>query len=402
METLFVMVSVLFLVVTVPGTLYLGLISIAGAFRPRPPTGMPMRGRIAVVVPAHDEVDNIARTVHSLQRAASLDRDAEIVVVADNCSDATARVARRLGVRVLERFDPDRRGKGYALDFAFGHLMEEDFFAFAVVDADTTVELDFFLQLRRHFGSGAAALQLRYTVLNSGDSPRTRLAEVALAAFNRLRPRGRQWLGISVGILGNGFALRREVLARIPYQADSVVEDLEYHLSLVRAGVRVQFVDQSVVRGEMPVDRRASASQRARWEGGRLRMVRNHACGLALRLLSGQWRQAEPLAELLVLPLAYHLMLISLSAGLALVAGAQTLLWGAIAISLCTLVLHVLLAMVVDGLPLSRLLALMHLPAYLVWKLRMIVPIFLAGRRNAAWIRTKRSSSVNGGIGNVP
>jgi hypothetical protein len=167
---------------------------------------------------------------------------------------------------------------------------------------------------------------------------------VAFMAFNILRPRGRQRLGLSVGILGNGFALSRATLAAVPYDAHSIVEDLEYHLRLVRAGRRVQFTDKATVCGLMPTSGTGVRTQRTRWEGGRLRMIVQHAPRLAREVV----------------------------AALALVA------------------LHVGAGVIVGGGGMRDLAALAAAPFYILWKLAAAPGILRSARRAAPWIRTSR------------
>ncbi len=394
MSAFFIFLEIIGIATLVPvaiGSLYLALITLAGSLPGRRCAAQPLGGRLAVVVPAHDEAAGIGRCLDNLARLACLDGATEVVVVADNCSDDTAAIARAAGARVLERMDPARRGKGHALDHAFKALAAEDHVAYLVIDADSQASAPTLGEIRRHFGAGALALQTRYTVANGSATPRTKLAEIALAAFNVLRPRARDRLGLSVGILGNGFALRREVLQRVPYTAASVVEDLEYHLRLVAAGIRVEFVDGAEIRGEMPTGDQGSRAQRARWEGGRLRMLLEHGPALAGAVLRGQWRRLEPLADLLLPPLAYHVML--LLAALVLLAsltGSGSMLAGA---GLLIVVLHVLAAMRVAGLPWSRLWSLYRVPLYLAWKLRILAATFAGAARGSAWIRTDRNGS---------
>jgi cellulose synthase/poly-beta-1,6-N-acetylglucosamine synthase-like glycosyltransferase len=292
---------------------------------------------------------------------------------------------------VLERHDATRRGKGYALDHAFTALAGAEHVAYVVIDADSIAADNFLTSLRRHFSGGYLAFQARYTVLNGDAAPRTRLAGIALAAFNVLRPRGRDRLGLSAGILGNGFALRREVLQRVPYTASSVVEDLEYHLRLVAADIRVAFADDCEVRGEMPTGEHGSRAQRARWEGGRLRMLAEHGPALAGAVLRGRWRFLEPLADLLLPPLAYHVML--LLAATALLAPLASPLAIVAGVSLGIVVLHTLVAMRVAGLPWLRLWSLARVPLYLLWKLRMLATTLAGAARGSAWIRTDRNGS---------
>jgi hypothetical protein len=116
------------------------------------------------------------------------------------------------------------------------------------------------------FAGGADAVQCRYTTLNVDASLRTRLMNVSLMAFNALRPRGRSAMGLSAGILGNGFALSAETLRPVPYTADSVVEDLEYHLLLGRAWPRCA---SPMPPGSRPTCRPAAAAARPSAHAGR-------------------------------------------------------------------------------------------------------------------------------------
>ncbi|NJD33528.1 MAG: glycosyltransferase [Betaproteobacteria bacterium] len=394
MTDLLEFVAIALLVLTLPGTLYLALLPLAGSLPATHPAAGALPGRVAILVPAHNEAAGIRRTLDNLLAIAHADGNTDVVVIADNCSDGTAAIARTAGARVLERHDATRRGKGYALDHAFTLLAAEDHVAYVVIDADSIAAGNLLASLRRHFAGGAPALQARYTVLNGDAAPRTRLAEIALAAFNVLRPRGRDRLGLSAGILGNGFALRREVLEKVPYTATSVVEDLEYHLRLVAAGIRVGFADDTEIRGDMPTGEQGSRAQRVRWEGGRLRILAEHGSALAAAILRGKWRFLDPLADLLLLPLAYHVVL--LLAALALLIPLTPPLAGVAGFSVASLLivaLHILAAMRVARLPWSRLWSLANVPGYLLWKLRMLATTLAGAARSSAWIRTDRTGS---------
>lgn len=370
-----------------PGSVYLLLLTIA-ALRRATPAGSKeiFNGRIAVIVPAHNEAGGIARTVANLASIADADGNTAIYVVADNCSDETADVAARHGANVLVRHNPEQRGKGYALDFAFSELAGHKFDAYIVIDADSIVSGNFMETVRGIFGQGADAVQARYSVLNTDESPRTRIALLALSAFNYLRPRGRHALGLSAGILGNGFGLRAHVLDACPYTSTSVVEDLEYHLTLVDHGYRVAFADNACVFGDMPASDAGQCTQRARWEGGRLRMLREHGWPLTLKATRGKFRFIEPLGELLTLPLSYHGMLLCI----------LTLMpyeWAGIAgtSGLAIIALHVLIAARKGGVSMIHLIRIIgHIPGYLLWKLRMVRSIAQASKATAHWVRTNR------------
>lgn len=373
---------------SVPGTLELLLLTAGGLLpaRLRKAAELHPPVRLAIVIPAHNEELGLPICLPSLRAAGA--GTGEIVVIADNCTDSTAQVAAAHGARVLERSHAEQRGKGYALDFAFRLLVPEGFDAFLIVDADTTVPLNFLTAMRLRFAAGAAAVQCRYLVRNPSGSVRTRLMNLALLAFNAFRPRGRQRWGLSAGILGNGFGLARRVLEQVPYDASSVVEDLEYHLRLVTAGHRVEFAEETCVYGEMPVAGAGVKTQRARWEGGRLRMIREHAGHLTSRVLQGEVRLLEPLLELLLLPLALHVVLLLVS----LIAPSPWIRLYALS-GLALVLVHLLGAVWRSGGTWRDLAALAAAPGYVLWKLVLIPTLLRSSRANSAWVRTERPAS---------
>lgn len=377
---------------TLPGTLELSMLSAAGALPAREP-GPPVRTlkRLAVVVPAHDEEAGIADCVRSLRTCDSPGFPVEILVVADNCRDQTASAARAAGATVLERHDTERRGKGWALEYAFDTLFERfpDLDAVLVVDADTEVDSNFLQASAAWFAAGADAVQARYLVKNADASDRTALMNLAFMAFCVLRPRGRSRLGLSVGILGNGFGLSRRSLEVVPYSARSVVEDLEHHLHLVRAGFKVEFMDETCVRADFPIGEQGADTQRARWEGGRMRMLREHAPPLVREVLAGRPELIEPLLELLLLPLGTHVALLG---GTLAVPFVPTQLYAAT--SLGVVAAHVAIGMKVGGAGPTEMKALARVPRYLLWKAKVLPKVLQAASRQQEWVRTARSTEV--------
>jgi cellulose synthase/poly-beta-1,6-N-acetylglucosamine synthase-like glycosyltransferase len=371
-----------------PGTLELFTLTAAGML-PAAGPGTDRRAApesLAVVIPAHNEAEGIAACVASVLTCVAPPAALTVVVIADNCDDDTADRARAAGARVLERFNQTERGKGYALDFAFQTLMAEGVDAFVVVDADTRVSANLLTECHAFFAAGADAVQCRYEVNNPEGSIRTRLMRVALFGFNVLRPHGRDRLGFSAGISGNGFGLTAATLRAVPYTAHSVVEDLEYHLRLVTSGRRVRFVDRATVRADMPTGGRAVTTQRTRWEGGRFRMILETSPKLMLSIAKGKWRLIEPLGDLWLLPLAFH---VALLAG-ALALGGVFVRLGAGA-GVAVVGLHVLAAIRVGGGGWRDVGALFAAPWYVLWKILLIPKLFAAARKNTAWVRTERA-----------
>ena len=386
---LLITVAAILVALTLPGTIELAMITIAGILpsRNRLREGSAAKiAKLAVVIPSHNEAGGIVRCVRSVAACTPPDSlDVETVVVAHNCTDATANLARGANARVLERSDSEQRGKGFALRFAFRILLGEGFDAVLVIDADSVVDSNFLLETVRQFRAGADGVQARYLVLNSEASLRTRLMNVAFMAFNVLRARGRERLGLSVGIFGNGFGLTGATLEEVPYDSHSLVEDLDYHLQLVQAGRKIVLVESTHVRGEMPVGGRGASTQRARWEGGRLRTAIQNLPRLLAGLAAGKLRLIEPTLELLLMPLAFHVTLLGLIALMPFDIARLYALFG-----LALVAVHVGAGILVGGGDWRDFGALLCAPFYVAWKLAALPRTLQSARAVAPWIRTDR------------
>jgi cellulose synthase/poly-beta-1,6-N-acetylglucosamine synthase-like glycosyltransferase len=373
--------------------LYLGSLALLsrslGAVASSPP-----RTKFDVVVPAHDEERGIAATVASLK---AVDYPAEmrrIVVVADNCSDATAARAGEAGAVVIERKDEVKRGKGYALAEAFARsLADRSVDAVVVVDADTHVAPNLLRAFDARFQGGATAVQADYCVANRRASWRTRLMHIGFTLFHDVRSRARERMGASAGLRGNGMAFATSLLREVPHEAFTIVEDVEYGIRIGLAGHRVHYAGEAEVFGEMPATGAASRSQRQRWEMGRWLLVRRHAA----HLLAEAWRRrslvlGDLAADLLVPPLSY--LVLAVVAGSAAAAGMfvtglapwwALLPWGLAVLALA--------AYVIRGVWLARVgprvfLDVFCVPFYMVWKIA--VSMRRAPARKGEWVRTTR------------
>lgn len=378
--------AVLLVLISLPGTIELAFLTVSAWLPAANPVIAARRSifKLAIIVPAHDEGEPITPCIASLHACDKPACELALVVVADNCSDDTAEVASRLGARVLVRNDPEKRGKGYALNFAFQRLLQEEFDAFIIIDADSWVAPNLLKAFVARFESGAEALQCVYRAPDRAASTKTRLAGIIWFAFNVVRPRARHFRGLSVGILGNGFGLSRQSLLAVPYDVGSITEDLEYFLRLLAAGIRVEFLADTTVWSELPGSEAAAESQRARWEGGRMRAIREWTPTLLRRLARGQTNALEPLLELWLFPLSYHAMLL---APLLLIPVNCGRVYGAFGLAL--LAAHAVTAVRL-GWQWKDVLVLFRIPFYLTWKLAMLPRIVANAGKRASWVRTDR------------
>ncbi|HEY2944444.1 MAG TPA: glycosyltransferase [Vicinamibacteria bacterium] len=366
------------------------------ARRSAPPGPPAPRLRFDVVVPAHDEEATIAETVRSLLAVDYPRSLYRVLVVADNCRDRTAEVAERAGARVLARRDDAHRGKGHALAYAFDRALADGFAeAVVVVDADSVADPNLLGAFAARFAGGARAVQARYGVRNPAASWRTGLMALALGLFHVERSMARERLGLSCGLRGNGMGFTCDLLREAPHRACSIVEDMEYGVTLGRAGHRVQYVDEARVLGEMPSTGAAARSQRRRWEGGRFALARTQVPEL-LRLAV---KKRDPLLldlamELIVPPLAY-LSFVCLAgtvwSGLALGYGVggrpAFVMWTA---SLACLLVYVARGWALSGVGARGLVGLACAPFYLLWKASMLFE--RARPAHDEWVRTSREA----------
>lgn len=400
MTAVFTLLLVVLALPALVATAYLLLLTINSG-RCIAPTGS-THIRFDVVIPAHNEAAGIVRAIESLR---ALDYPADrvrLIVVADNCMDDTARHAEEAGARVLVRQDPERRGKGYALEYAYSVVLADGVAdAVVVIDADTEVSANLLRAFATRFETGADAVQAEYAVRNGGESWRTRLMVVALSLFHTLRSLGRERLGLSCGLRGNGMAFRCALLRRVPPRAYSLVEDVEYGIALGLAGVRVQYLAEAVVRGDMPATAAASESQRERWEHGRWATAWSHLPSLWRAWRAGGGRVPLDLAaDLLVPPLTTLAAAVGAGTLVSLAAyrtGSATVVAPAFwIVALAFMFAYVCRGVVLAGAGWGVVRDLAWVPAFAMWKLA------LALRRRPSsgeWVRTMRAGESEAKLG---
>jgi hypothetical protein len=388
----FIVVVITSSIVALPATaacMYLLVLTCLSA-RPASAPGSSRKMFFDVIVPAHDEAAGIGKTISSLKRLSWPSAQYRIVVVADNCTDATASISREAGATVLERQDLTRRGKGYALAHAFTWSRAAGLAnAVAVVDADSVVSANLLESFAARIEAGAVALQAHYGVLNAADSWRTRLMAIALGSIHKVRSRARERMGLSCGIRGNGWCVTHTLLDKMPYRSFSLTEDIEFGIDLGLAGYRVAYCDESHVNGEMVTSEHAARSQRQRWEGGRIGLIREKVPALLRAAVARRSLVCLDLAlDLLVLPLSYVVVNVVgiVTIGALNPDGFRSALLTVGLIDLLALAVYVCRGWMLSGIGIVGIWDLLRVPAFLFWKLLII----RFHPKPNTWIRTKR------------
>ncbi len=352
--------------------------------------------RFAFVIPAHDEEAGIARSVKA---ALAVDYPHEllrVIVVADNCSDDTARVALEAGADVLERHDPDRKGKGYALRHAFDHILPDtghkhsgSLDAVVVVDADSQPCRGLLTGLARRITRGEKAVQVENGILNPDAAPLTWLLHVGNVMENALFHEPKALLGLPTVLRGNGMCITADVLRTNPWQAFTATEDTEYSLNLLEQGIRVRYLADVRVRAESPTSFDQLYTQRLRWAAGNAGLSKT----AALRFIClGAARRDAALAD------AGWSLLVSSRPALLLAVLAPTIVsavlkmdalvaWGLILLLMQMFLLVAALGLA--GLNARRALWTLSLPL-VVGQLVFTTVLGMFGFGRRAWVRTRR------------
>lgn len=270
--------------------------------------GRTARPSIAVLVPAHDEGEGIRDTLASIQ--AQLARGDRLLVVADNCTDATAAIAADCGALVCVRHDPARRGKGYALDHGIRFLGAAPPQVVVMVDADCQVaEGAIDLLARQAMATGCPAQALDLMLAPPGAGIMARIAGFAWTVRNRVRPLGFHRLGLPCQLMGTGMAFPWRLISTAALANGNLVEDMMLGIELAERGAAAKFCPQARVTSYFPASREALKSQRYRWEHGHLAVVLK----IAPRALWRSIRMRNPALaalafDLMVPPLALFLL----------------------------------------------------------------------------------------------
>jgi cellulose synthase/poly-beta-1,6-N-acetylglucosamine synthase-like glycosyltransferase len=368
------------------------LAKLARSPKQRPRRSTPdMPPRLLFLVPAHDEEALIGSCVQSLRRLRYPADAFAVWVVADNCSDRTAALARQAGACCLERTDPARPGKPHAVAWALARLPIRDFDAVAIIDADTVVDPGFARGLAAAAPLRAKVVQPFNGVRNPADNALTRLAAVLATANHGLAFLVKTRAGLNVP-LGAGMCIGTEILAREGWQAFSIGEDWEFYALLTARGTRTHSAPRARLYAEEARSLRQSALQRHRWAAGKLMVLWRYAPRILRSPHIGPHQKLDAVGELLGTGPAVHA---GLATGLAAVLlfthapGARVLAL-ALAASLARPAIYAGLALRRDPDPWRSAAAFLYLPLYTVWRLGVQLTA-LAMLGDKPWVRTPRN-----------
>ena len=234
--------------------------------------------KFMAIIPAHNEEAVVGNLIESLKNQEYDKNLYDIYVIADNCTDNTANVARRAGAIVLERFDPAHKTKGYALQWLLKQKIEEnaDYDAFFVFDADNIVDKDFILNMNKKLCQGEDVVQGYRDIKNPTDNWITAGYALFYWTMHRLYHLARYNVGLSTLLNGTGFMVRFDVVKPDGWQTETLTEDIEFSLKRIIKGKKLGWATDAIVYDEQPTSFKQSWSQRSRWTVGHMQCMKRY------------------------------------------------------------------------------------------------------------------------------
>jgi cellulose synthase/poly-beta-1,6-N-acetylglucosamine synthase-like glycosyltransferase len=363
--------------------------------------------RFLILVPAHNEEKLLPSLLDNLAQLDYPQSLYAVHVVADNCSDKTAVIARQHQAIAHERHNQELLGKGYALQWLLQQLANEPHDAIVILDADTVVSQNFLRVMDARLARGERVIQAYYAVRNPESGWSASLRYAALAVLHYLRPQGRMVLGGSAGLKGNGMVFTADIMRQHQWSS-SVTEDIEFHMTLLLDGERVAFAPDAVVWAEMPDSLEQSRTQNVRWEQGRLEMAKLYVP----QLLKKGWQERRNGRFFTLFDAAMEHIIppFSILTGLSILAlGGSTVAYitqrlfpngsnlGLISLllgigTLIGQVVYLIAGLRMVNAPKSVYKTLLYAPAFIVWKIWHYIKMIL-GKDRQGWVRTARNES---------
>ena len=313
-------ISIASLLVMLPAAVFFAQ-SLLGSLSNRKTKRLPSgkRPSVAVLIPAHNEANVIQKTLEEIRpQLHELDK---LVVVADNCTDTTAKVASSMKAEVIRRFDNEHRGKGFALHAGLTALQDDPPEVVVFIDADCRVEPHCISLLANAAKKYQLPIQASYVMhLPPNPTIQDRISAFAVITKNVVRPNGMRRMGMPCLLTGSGIAMTWDLTQKVQFDGADNVEDMRISIDLALAGSGPRFCPAAHVTSPLPQSVAAADSQRTRWEHGHLRTIRSQSPRLIAAFLKRpSLRVLATLLDLCVPPLSLLVVSYAVLAAMAIV-----------------------------------------------------------------------------------
>lgn len=389
-----ILILALILVLSIP-VVVIFLQTVFALFPQRSTTLMPgPKPLVAIIIPAHNEAMLIEQTLQSLMP--QMHEGDRVLVIADNCTDDTAALARKAGAEAIERSDMIHRGKGYALDYGVRHLQKNPPEILMIVDADCQAGDGLVSKLAACCVQSGRPVQSLYLMRSpQGASLKTRIAEFAWLFKNKIRPSGWHRIDMPCHLMGSGMAFPWQVIGQAKLASGHIVEDLKLGIDLALVGYAPFFLQEAVVTSYFPGNNAGLESQRARWEHGHIGVILKEGPKLLVQATRKlDVRLLAMALDLMVPPLALQTLLTFLAVLASLLiywlTGNNTILLAALTV-FALMGVTIFTAWAVYGRSVISFGSLCYAPIYALVKIPLYIRYIF--KRQVEWVRSRRDES---------
>lgn len=239
--------------------------------------------KYAILIPARNEAPVIANLISSIKKQDYPQELITIFVVADNCTDNTAQIARECGAICYERQNPNERTKGFALKFLFEQIEKDygiqSFEGYFIFDADNLLKKDYVSRMNDAFDSGEKIITSYRNTKNFSESWIASTYALHWIRSIRWRHRTRSFLHLATNIQGTGFLFANEIVKN-GWKYTSLTEDRSLTADCVVDGYEISYNDKAVFYDEQPISLKVALRQRTRWAKGHLQAFGESGWGL--------------------------------------------------------------------------------------------------------------------------
>jgi len=352
------------------------------------------QNKFAIIIPAHNEELMIGDVIDNVLLVDYPREKYDLIIIADNCTDRTAEIARKKGVDCYERKDNVKKGKPYALDWVLRQLNIDSYDAFTIIDADTFIDKTYLNAMNEEINRGAEAVQGYFGVMNPDETWLTRLMAIPGVVKFNVRYYCKQAIGLTCPLMGNGMCFSKNIIKKYGWNAYSITENWEYYLFLVLNNHNVGYSSGAVIYSHAVTSLKHGEVQRKRWLKGKLKLIRQYVPALLIKGIKEKNLKMIDAAFELILP--SYSMLFNWTIGILIVSVILSLFnildllfieW--LLIVAISQVIHFLMGLIINREPLKTWLSLAYVPVFLLWKTLITLKGVLS-IRNDTWEKTSR------------
>jgi cellulose synthase/poly-beta-1,6-N-acetylglucosamine synthase-like glycosyltransferase len=351
--------------------------------------------KFAIIIPAHNEEILIGDVLQSTKKLHYPSDKYEVIVIADNCTDRTAKIVRYMSIKCFERNNLEEKGKPYALKWIFKQISIDEYNAFVILDADTLIDNDFLAVMNQKLSQGAHIIQGYFGIMNREDTWVTRLSVIPGILKFKIRYLCKEFLGLSCPLMGNGMCFSRKIIKEYGWNAFSITENWEYYIKLILKNHISTYAEDAIIYSQAVISLKYGEIQRKRWLKGRLQTAIDYFPKLILTGLKENSMSKMDAAMELLLPsysMLFNWTILSLLVVIPLwilrLQSFNILAW----LMFLSVVqfLFFILGLIIAKASFKTWMSLCYVPIFLGWKFIVTIKgIF--GFKNRVWTKTERS-----------